>query len=220
MIKPVHGTGAKGCYLIYQDDYVVHVRDGLVLRSIDELATHAAQLMRPAENSRAHPVSDKWMIEELVLEDPDNLTPGRDLKFYTFYGEVLMILEIVRNQGPNQYCYWSADGTRIDQPGSWDRQQFPGDGVTREQVAEVERISREIPSPFMRIDMLKGQNELVFGEFTPSTGEYELFNEEFDRILGEAWVRAESRLLQDMLRGKRFDAFLAATRFLDNSSEE
>jgi hypothetical protein len=56
-----------------------------------------------------------------------------------------------------------------------------------------------MPHPFMRIDTLLGEDDLVFGEFTPRPGQFHRFN-------------AEWRLREDLLEGKRFDAYTAVTK--------
>lgn len=59
----------------------------------------------------------------------------------------------------------------------------------------------------MRIDFLKSKNGMVFGEFTPRPGGYEQFNDEIDRWLGEYFLKAEGRLVIDLLNGKNFDYY-------------
>jgi hypothetical protein len=211
VIKATRSTGSRGCYLVFSESAIRYVRDGTTFDSWEAMEEHARGLM---VKTNVRPLPDRWMVEELVLEDSENLVPGRDLKFYTFYGEVLFILEVQRIDGKAAYSYSLPDGTPMQAPGSWERVYYEGDGATAEQVRQVEAISREIPHPFMRIDMLKAENELVFGEFTPRNGDFHAVNEEWDRRMGEAWVRAESRLLEDMLRGKVFDAYLNATDLL------
>ena len=71
----------------------------------------------------------------------------------------------------------------------------------------VVRTSLQIPTPFVRIDMLKGRDGLVFGEFQFITGNFEAYNDEYDRKLGEAYRIAEQKIIEDLLRGKTFEAF-------------
>jgi hypothetical protein len=59
--------------------------------------------------------------------------------------------------------------------------------------------------------MLRGEDGLVLGEFTPRPGKYEDFTPAWDRSMGEAWVRADSRLTEDLLGGKGFAAFVQST---------
>ena len=207
VLKAVSATGSRGCYLLFAEDEAVHVRDGRRFDSQEELISHARRLMKPA---RVQGWPDRWVMEELILEDAKEGTPARDMKFFCFYGEVLFSLEVVRNQGESQYSFRSPDGVPI-KPGSWEYNYFEGRGPTGEMLDLVSNISSEIPHPFMRIDMLCGEDEIVFGEFTPRPGTFQKFDSEWDRRMGEAWARAEERIQRDLLSGKRFDAFLSAT---------
>jgi hypothetical protein len=64
----------------------------------------------------------------------------------------------------------------------------------------------------MCIDMLLGKDDLVFGEFTPRPGQFHRFNAEWDRRMGVAWQRAEGRLREDLVEGKRLDAYTTVTK--------
>lgn len=210
VVKATKSTGARGCYLIFSPEKIVHVKDNKTFTSLEEYRAHAEGLMSGAGGTRKLP--DRWMVEELILEDSQTTTAARNLKFYCFYGEVLFMQES-RREPDLEVTFWTPDG----QPtvtGRYEELAFDGVGLTTAQVETVARISREIPHPFMRIDMLNGEDEMVFGEFTPRPGSFDEFNDHWDRAMGEAWARAESRILEDLLRGKRFDAYLESTGLL------
>lgn len=212
VVKPVRGTGSRGCYLVYSESEIVHVRDGAQFNSWTDMATHAKQLMG---RGAAQALPDRWFIEELILEDKASRTPAPDLKYFTFYGQVVMVLEVRREMGRSRYSFMLPDNTPI-RPGTWDYEYYEGTGTNLEHLQLVEEISREIPHPFSRIDMLKGEMGLVFGEFTPRPGQFQNFSDDWDRTLGEAWVRAQSRLQNDLLNGKRFDAFMRSTGYAES----
>jgi hypothetical protein len=65
-------------------------------------------------------------------------------------------------------------------------------------------MSKEIPTPFIRIDFLKTEKELVFGEFTPKPGNYDEFDQSTNQWLGDYFLEAEGRLMADLLHGKQF----------------
>ena len=65
-----------------------------------------------------------------------------------------------------------------------------------------------MPVPYMRIDFLRGEYRFAFGEFTPRPGDFEGFNEATDRMLGELYLDAETRLHADLLDGRRFPVFM------------
>jgi hypothetical protein len=202
VVKPLRSTGARGVYLVFAADRILDMRAGDKLSSRDQAVERAQQLM--ADQRRRLP--DRWITEELIL---DRGKPARDLKFFCFYGEVLFVQEIERHP-TFRACFWSPDGSAIE---TGKRTGLTnGYGVTKEQVAFAESISSQIPAPFLRIDMLRsGKRDLVVGEFTPRPGQFEQFDERTDRLMGETWLRAERRLLDDALAGKQFPAFNAAT---------
>ena len=136
--------------------------------------------------------------------------PAPDLKFYCFYGRVGVVLEVERYP-KSQYCWWSWEGARTE-TGKYSESLFDGAGFTQEHRALAERISAAMPLPFMRIDFLKAENRLLFGELTPRPGNFHAFNDETDRQLGDLYLEAEGRLMDDLLNGKGFPEFRAATR--------
>lgn len=208
VIKPVRSTGSRGCYLVYSPSKIVHVVDGTRFNSWAEMAKHARAEM---SRKQQRPLPDRWFIEELILEDSQREVPAPDLKFFTFYGQVEMILEVRRETGTSKYSFRGPDRTPVI-PGSWKYEYFEGEGASTEDIEIAKQISLEIPHPFARIDMLKGESGLVFGELTPRPGGFHRFNAEWDRRLGEAWALAQHRLQNDLLQGKSFAAFFDATR--------
>ncbi len=62
----------------------------------------------------------------------------------------------------------------------------------------------------MRIDFLRGHDEQIYlVEFCSSPGRFEGFNKKTDRLLGDLYLKAEMRLFEDVLNGKRFDRIAA-----------
>lgn len=217
VVKPRRSTGSKGCYLITSESSIVHVQDGKHFTSLSAMRDHAHELMKRGKDGRALP--DRWMSEELILEDRAAGTAASDLKYFCFYGEVLYILEVQRLDGRSKYSFRRPDGTPFI-PGSWKYEYFDGQGTTDAQMEQARQISLQIPHPFCRIDMLRGEEELVFGEFTPRPGGFHRFSSEWDRRMGEAWARAQNRLERDLLAGKSFEPFVRATGVLEPDPTE
>lgn len=94
VVKPWRGTNSRGCYLVYGDDRIVHVKDNSEFRNWSEVEQHAASLMAPERKGTR--LRDSWTVEELILEDAKRRVPARDYKFYAFYGEVHLVQEIQR----------------------------------------------------------------------------------------------------------------------------
>lgn len=202
VVKPANSTGARGVFLVHPPERVVEVRTGNELGSWSGMVERGRALV----GSRVRPIRDRWITEELILDDHGQ--PARDLKFFCFYGRVAFVLEIERLPTIRR-CWWDSTGqpTTTGKPS----EMTDGHGITEEQVKLVEAVSLAIPAPFMRIDMLASDNGLVLGEFTPRPGQFEEFDAATDRAMGEAWVRAERRLLDDALAGVKFDTFDLAT---------
>lgn len=204
VIKPIQSTGSMGVYLVFNENAILSAREGVFLKSWDELQADANKKL---ENWKAGKnklfTKDEWMIEELVLDAPNSTTPPSDLKFYCFYGEVFLVLET--NRLHKKFCYWDPKMNLI-KPRN-DRELYVGEGFTQEQLNLVAEASSKVPSPFIRLDMLNGHDGLVLGEATPRPGRYHLYDIEYDRKLGEAYRKAEARLTRDLLNGKKFDEF-------------
>ncbi|MDE5415818.1 ATP-grasp fold amidoligase family protein [Alkalihalobacterium chitinilyticum] len=200
VIKPSEGAGSRGVYLVISESEIYDVRRSNVLPNWEALKEQIAE-----DLASGAVTEDEWLIEELILGESTDRRPAKDLKFYCFYGKVALILEITRF--PNlRYCWWNANGERIS-TGKYDDQLFTGEGATQAQIDLAASISAEIPTPFIRIDFLKSSQELIFGEFTPKPGNYDEFNRKTDQWLGDYYLEAEERLIQDLLNGKSFDKY-------------
>jgi hypothetical protein len=91
--------------------------------------------------------------------------------------------------------------------GKYDEDLFKGQGAIQSELDLASDISLKIPAPFIRIDFLRSDNGLVFGEFTPKPGNYDDFDEKTDKWLGDYFLEAQGRLNNDLLYGKDFSAF-------------
>lgn len=200
VIKPVDAAGARGVYLVHKHDYIFDVRNAKILQSYNEL-----QEALQCDLTTGAVDEDAWFIEQLIYENEKQLLPARDLKFYSFYGKVGLILEIVRDP-EIRHSWWTRDGKRIT-TGKYEATLFAGQGVSESEIEQVENLSSEIPAPFLRIDFLKSESGLVFGEFTPKPGNYDEFDELTDAWLGDYFIEAEGRLINDLLNGKTFTAY-------------
>jgi len=204
VIKPVHSTGSMGVYLIFNNQAILSAKEGIYLNSWEELQKDANKKLQDWRDGKNKAFTkDEWMIEELVISEPNSTIPPADLKFYCFYGEVILIQETLRTD--KKVCFWDPDMNLIYP--RFDKEFYVGNGFTKEHLEIAANASSKIPSAYLRLDMLNGHDGLVFGEATPRPGQYEAFNAEYDQILGEAYRRAEARLTQDLLKGKSFDEF-------------
>lgn len=200
VIKPIDGAGARGVYLVHQFNDIIDVKNSIHLNSWDKLNESMKK------DLQSHAVEhDSWMIENIIYENEQEKIAARDLKFYCFYGKVGLVLEIIRYPETRQ-CWWSASMERMV-TGKYDESLFHGLGVTEEELKMVQDLSATIPAPFIRIDFLRSENGLVFGEFTPKPGNYDEFDKPTDQLLGDYFLEAEGRLTEDLIHGKKFAAF-------------
>lgn len=201
-IKPVAGAAARGVYLAYDDGDILDVK------ASEKLTDWSMMQARMRANIKRNYVKrDAWLVEELILGDSKAKTPSVDLKFLCFYGEIALVREISRYPETLD-CWWDVNGDAVDTGQRLNAERLlQGKGVTAEQLALVKSISEQIPAPFIRIDFLLSDGELVFGEFTPRPGSFAQFNEQTDRMLGDCFLAAEARLVNDLLNGKTFPVY-------------
>lgn len=200
VVKPRDGAGARGVYLIHDFNDIIDLKRA---RALDGKEALTASMKADIESGWVE--SDDWMMEELIMEDKENKIPGSDIKFYCFYGEVGLVLEIKRYP-ELKYCWWTAEGERVH-TGKYDNNPFKGVGVSPEEIEMAQKISKEIPAPFIRIDFLRSADGLVFGEFTPKPGNYDEFDTETDQWMGDLFLEAEGRLLNDLLKQRPFNSY-------------
>lgn len=200
VVKPVDGAGARGVYIIHDENDIIDVKQSNKITGWAELHK---QMQVDLQTSAVG--EDRWLIENIIYENESERLTGRDYKFYCFYGKIGLILEIVRYP-EIRHCWWTRDMERMS-VGKYDETLFSGLGVSQEELEMVEKLSKEIPAPFIRIDFLRSENGMVFGEFTPKPGNYDEFNEKTDKLLGDMYLEAESHLLQDLLNNKEFTHF-------------
>lgn len=201
VVKPRDGAGARGVYLIHDFNDIIDLKRA---RALDSREALTASMKADIESGWVE--ADDWMMEELIMEDKENKIPGSDIKFYCFYGEVGLVLEIKRYP-ELKYCWWTTNGERVH-TGKYDNDPFKGKGVSREEIEMACRISKEIPAPFIRIDFLRSEEGLVFGEFTPKPGNYDEFDTETDQWMGDLFLEAEGRLLNDLLNQRPFNSYM------------
>ncbi|QQK78488.1 teichuronopeptide biosynthesis [Salicibibacter cibi] len=206
VIKPVNGAGSRGVYIVFALDRIQDVKRSKMLSNWD------AFIASMREDLTLGLVSDdQWLAEELLYENNETQTPARDIKFYCFYGKVGLILEI-RRFPKVEYCWWTADGERVH-TGKYENKLFEGEGVSQDQLDLAASISSEIPAPFIRIDFLKTEEGLVFGEFAAKPGNYDEFDQQTDCQLGNEFLEAQGRLLTDLIQGKSFGHFKSSLEY-------
>lgn len=199
VIKPVRGSGSTGVFIVNAEDDIFEVRQNKRHRSFDSMLKRAAKLETKLG-------VDRWQVEQL-LRSPTGSIPPSDLKFYTFYGQVGLVLEVDRSDG-SLYCWYDRSGQLVE-TGKYSDKLFHGSGFPEGSIEEIEEVSLKIPTPFMRIDTFLTDNGLVYGEFTARPGGYDQFSLAADRLLGDMFVQAEARLYADMIARKHYPEYVS-----------
>ena len=198
VIKPTEGDGGRGVYLVKSETDIFDVKRERELSSWPELIKAMTDDIKQNRVSK-----DQWYIEGLLQLSRDKR--ARDIKFYCFYGVIGLILEIDRTNRA-RYWWWDHNG-KWTNTGKYQESQFEGLGVSIEEMQQAIDLSLHIPTPFMRIDFIRTDNGLYFGEFTPKPGNFDEFDLETDRMLGQLYLEAEARLNADLINRKDFAYF-------------
>nr|WP_298410323.1 ATP-grasp fold amidoligase family protein [uncultured Halomonas sp.] len=189
VLKPENGSSSHGVYIIGEGGISYEVKTGNYFSSLEEVSNRIEELLKNKIVG-----SDSWFLEEFIGEfDKGICRPARDLKFYCFFGKVGFVLEVDRS-GVARYCDWMPDGSPANT--GLPNKNFIGDGFSSHEMDVASYVSKHIHEPFMRIDFLKCGKNFIFGEFTPRPGQFNYFNDSFDRYLGEMYLEAEGRLLE------------------------
>lgn len=189
VVKPVSGSGSKGVFVRSAEGYL-DLLDKQLLTDYESF-----------EKKYSSYSNRKVIIEELI-SDGDEI--ARDIKVYSFYGTSPVVIEIIRNNDKNYYCYYDEKLNIINDCQDRERNFFDGEGFDKEILTVAREISRLIPLPFIRVDFLVTNKEYRLGELTPIPGFYSRFNNDYDKKLGKEYLEAENRLKNDFLQGKIF----------------
>lgn len=205
VVKPTNSTGSMGVYLVFNETLILSAREGNYFSSWEEVEVDVKKKLLKGKQGKNTLRKDEWIVEELILGSEEFTDPPDDVKFYCFYGEVLLI-SASNPAYYKRFCYWDAEMNMVN-TGRYEGQLYNGNRFKKEDLEIAKNVSLLIPAPFIRLDMLNSKNGLVFGEITPRPGRFHSFNSEWDRKLGEAYRKAEARILRDLLNGKKFEAF-------------
>lgn len=198
-IKPINSATSMNTFLIVNKDFGVKE-----VFSEEEFSSCDDFLIKLQNDPRLE--EEYWVVQELLtisgLSSPD-------VKFFCFYGEVKLVLQVDRTSKPRKTCFFYPTGEKVDVG------QYPNSMTGRiaepmfneADIKEMEICSQKIPTPYSRIDMLATDQGLYFCEFTFNSGSPGGFDYKHDRMLGMAYRKAKMRLFQDLITGKKFDEF-------------
>ena len=193
VVKPLTDADAMNVFILFGPDRVVeHKR-----RETMDKAEALARIARTGHR--------KWLVQRYIGPLDGEGPPITEIKPFLFYGEVGFVHEVT-TYPELAICEWSPHGHEINTGRPINRMK--GHGFTQEVIADAVRMSLALPAPFMRVDFLVWQGKHYFNEVAPQPGTVsELVH--FDRALGDLYLAAEARLLDDLFNAKPFAEFRA-----------
>lgn len=202
VIKPVHAEGGKCIYAIraLSDGGLKDEFSGRSFASKEALVDTIRGDMKAVGVSR-----DAWLKEEMIVGSKGSPLDTFDVKMYTFYGKVGLILQVDRWHD-RQYRFFDTSGKVVD-TGKYSAKADVEPMFDQALIKVAEEASRKIPWAHVRVDFLVSDNDWRFGEFTLRPGVAAIFNQEWDRKLGELFVKAQARLFEDLIAGKDFSDY-------------
>lgn len=143
--------------------------------------------------------AEEWLRTE-TIEPPD---VPEDVKLYTFFGKVGMIMlrSVPKHGARYAVRYLSREGEDLGDisPDRTISDQIPIPEDLDGLVSAAERLSAATRSPFIRVDLYETTRGVVFGELTPLPGGRQHFAAEVDARLGAMWEDAERRLAGEIM---------------------
>lgn len=199
VVKPLTGVMSQGVFIIKENEIIDLVKNNVV-ESTERLRQIMMSMVE--DGIIKH---DEWIRERLIFGDHDPTEPARDLKFYTFYGEPYLSLETIRK--PKVVRCWYDNYSNLIDTGKYTNELFKGHGIPDEYYAVAAEIGKNVPAPFVRVDLLASPNGAVLNEITPKPGGAHLFAQSVDHRLGNFLISADARLRSDLIDGKDFSIF-------------
>lgn len=197
VIKPAEGSGSSSVFR-FSAGSIERVSKGELTR------VHHALAVCEAYNKRTK--SNNWVVEELVKAP-------MDVKFYCFYGKVVMIRQGLKHTGFaifDQKLQMLSNDVFIEPYGSawaWKDSDITIPRAYPKVIARMREVSSQIPLPFIRIDLLYDGSKFYFGEFTTLPGEFRKFSSVWNYRLGKEFSAAAGRLAIDIFNGKDFPPY-------------
>ena len=201
VVKTAFGTSAKGVWPLRRSDDGWCAVGGTESVTEDDLTSSLRRLVEQGT------IRAPFVAEEFLDEDGTGHLPT-DVKVYAFYGEVPMV--VLRRPGRlgedvSLTLYRAVDAHGDDiaglETGSTIDPTLAIPSRFAEAVDHAKRLSVVLRAPFSRLDFYCLPDRVVFGEITPRPGGSAWHGPVVDRLLGDAWDRAQVRLTRDLAQG-------------------
>ncbi len=172
VLKLADGWSARGVMLLEctgPDEYFDHM-------SLKPLARAAVITTQRAAAESFGLQQPQWIIEEMIEPVLGIGAIPFDYKFYSFRGQVGLIIQIDRNSGPVKIAMFDGEFRPLKRGTDFLLSARARQGVpliplhAPEMLWWAQRLSLEADAPFVSIDMFDSPTGPVFGEFTYSPG--------------------------------------------------
>ncbi|WP_347331350.1 ATP-grasp fold amidoligase family protein [Marinimicrobium locisalis] len=202
VIKPVYAEGKPCIYAIapQADGSLKDHFSGKPFANRASLHDSVQRAMKKAGISR-----DAWLKEEMIVGASGSPLDTYDVKMYAFYGEIGLVLQVDRWRG-RQYRFFDTNGRMVD-TGKYSVEPNISPIFDQQLIDVARKVSLRIPWAHVRIDFLVSDSDWRFGEFTLRPGVPANFNEQWDKKLGELFIKAQARLYEDLILGKEFSEY-------------
>jgi hypothetical protein len=210
VLKPVVGSASTGVFLLQRTPSGWRdLRRETVHSDVGILQKLAGQTIRGE-------VVERWSAEQLVT-GPGGRHPV-DWKVYMFGDQCGLVLQKMHLPDAVTFRWWGPDWQPVD-VGKYTakidkRLRAPRDPSRVLELAAS--VSRSLPMPFIRVDLIEGADGYCLSEVAPTPGTYHRFFSEWDARLGMLWEAAE------LAWGHRFlvdDQFQPALRIMRSDVE-
>jgi len=168
VIKPSFEANSAGVFLVKSHHEITDLYAGKTLHSFEALQKAAATYLL---NKTVR--SDKWNVEELIT-GMNNSLPPHEIKFFCFYDTIGMVLERKVDIDNHPYDYRR---TFYDEHRSILYSDQLNTSLIEPSFPEwyydtALHISKHLPVPFIRIDFIRTDKELLFSEFEIKPGTF------------------------------------------------
>lgn len=177
VIKPNGFSSGKGVFLLERVDNVFFN----YLTSNNITKNEIVNSIRSLFGTSKNPLIDESIIVEEFIEPAINASIiPMDYKILTHFGRVFEIIQINRNTTPVSHAFFDENFI----PKGWnDDHNFQGiraphiiPAHASEMLEYTKKLTKEIASPFVRIDFYDGKKGAYLGEFTPAPGNFTIKN--------------------------------------------
>ena len=188
-LKPNFGSSSNGVFLLkkYKNNSLVDIRSNNKFYNINSLNGMIL-------NERSLPFG---IIAEEILESDYGLPC--DFKFYTFYGEMGILMQVDRSRGRQEYKFYDSDCSPLrniaDRKINNDLRPPKNFKLLKQAALKISKI---LPTPFVRVDLYEVNNQPYFGEFALRPGQNQLFTKGIDELLGKLWESSECKLMSEL----------------------